>query len=53
MAQEIHFILYNLPEGDSLYKLLSNTAKYDIFNKTQQIDSDFDKEIRGMLNKPE
>lgn len=28
-------------------------AEYDIFNKTQQIDSDFDKEIRGMLNNPE
>ena len=23
--------------------------EYDIFNKTQRIDSDFDKEIRGML----
>lgn len=28
-------------------------AEYDIFNKTQQIDSDFDKEIRGMLDNPE
>lgn len=26
-------------------------SEYDIFNKTQQIDSDFDKEIRGMLDK--
>ena len=25
--------------------------EYDIFNKTQRIDSDFDKEIRGMLGK--
>lgn len=25
-------------------------AEYDIFNPTQQIDSDFDKEIRGMLD---
>ena len=24
-------------------------SKYDIFNKTQHIDSDFDKQIRGML----
>ena len=24
--------------------------EYDIFNKTQQIDSDFDKQIRGMLD---
>lgn len=24
-------------------------SEYDIFNKTQQIDSDFDKQIRGML----
>lgn len=26
-------------------------SEYDIFNKTQQIDSDFDKQIRGMLGK--
>ena len=26
-------------------------GEYDIFNKTQQIDSDFDKEIKGMLDK--
>ena len=26
-------------------------AEYDIFNPTQQIDSDFDKEIRGILDK--
>ena len=26
-------------------------AEYDLFNPTQQIDSDFDKEIRGMLDK--
>ena len=25
--------------------------EYDIFNKTQRIDSDFDKEVRGMLDK--
>lgn len=25
--------------------------KYDIFNKTQRIDSDFDKEVRGLLDK--
>lgn len=25
-------------------------GEYDIFNRTQQIDSDFDKEIRGMLD---
>lgn len=25
-------------------------AEYDLFNPTQQIDSDFDKEIRGMLD---
>jgi hypothetical protein len=24
--------------------------EYDIFNKTQRIDSDFDKRIRGMLD---
>lgn len=24
-------------------------AEYDIFNRTQRIDSDFDKEIRGMI----
>ena len=26
-------------------------AEYDIFNRTQRIDSDFDKEVRGMLGK--
>ncbi len=26
-------------------------SEYDIFNKTQKIDSDFDKQIRGMLDK--
>ncbi len=26
-------------------------SEYDIFNKTQRIDSDFDKQIRGMLGK--
>ena len=26
-------------------------AEYDLFNPIQQIDSDFDKEIRGMLDK--
>lgn len=26
-------------------------AEYDLFNPTQQIDSDFDKEIRGMIGK--
>ena len=26
-------------------------AGYDLFNPTQQIDSDFDKEIRGMFDK--
>ena len=25
-------------------------GEYDIFNKTQRIDSDFDKQVRGMLN---
>lgn len=46
------------------YKILSDKGKisaaqakkkaeeeYDIFNKTQRIDSDFDKEVRGMLEK--
>lgn len=28
-------------------------AEYDIFNRTQQIDSDFDKEVRGMLENPD
>ena len=26
-------------------------SEYDIFNKTQRIDSDFDKEVKGMLDK--
>jgi hypothetical protein len=25
-------------------------SEYDIFNKTQRIDSDFDKQIRGMID---
>ncbi len=25
--------------------------EYDIFNRTQLIDSDFDKQVRGLLNK--
>ena len=28
-------------------------AEYDIFNRTQRIDSDFDKEIRGMIEEKE
>ncbi len=28
-------------------------SEYDIFNKTQRIDSDFDKQIRGMMEKRE
>ncbi|MCI6726481.1 MAG: cell filamentation protein Fic, partial [Bacteroidales bacterium] len=24
-------------------------GEYDIFNKTQRIDSDFDKQVRGLL----
>ena len=28
-------------------------SEYDIFNKTQRIDSDFDKQIRGMMEKKE
>lgn len=26
-------------------------SEYDIFNRTQRIDSDFDKEVRNMLGK--
>ena len=26
-------------------------AEYDIFNRTQQINSDFDKDIKGLLDK--
>lgn len=26
-------------------------AEYDIFNKTQKIQSDFDKELKNLLNK--
>jgi len=44
-------------QADSVSAKFAHTAsdgkKYDIFNRTQHIDSDFDKEIRGMLDKPE
>jgi len=30
---------------------IDKESEYDIFNKTQRIDSDFDKEVRGMLDK--
>ena len=38
--------------GSILYqsKEVYESQKYDIFNKTQRIDSDFDKEVRGLLN---
>lgn len=26
-------------------------AQYDIFNRTQRMDSDFDQEVRGLLGK--
>lgn len=29
--------------------LLAAEQEYDIFNKTQKIDSDFDKEVQGLL----
>ena len=43
-----------LPDKGHISRLEADTkaeSEYNIFNKTQQIDSDFDKEIRGMLDK--
>lgn len=43
-----------LPDKGHISRLEADTkaeSEYNIFNKTQQIDSDFDKEIRGMLGK--
>lgn len=42
-----------LPDKGCVSKAEADTKaenEYDIFNKTQKIDSDFDKEIRGMIN---
>lgn len=41
-----------LPDKGKITKAMADekaTAEYDIFNKTQKIDSDFDKEVRKML----
>lgn len=52
------FLTFNdyqiLPDKGSISFAQAKTKaedEYDIFNKTQQIDSDFDKLVRGMLNK--
>ena len=37
-------------EGSAAQAKAKAEAEYDLFNPTQQIDSDFDKEIRGMLD---
>ncbi len=51
------FLTFNdyriLPDRDSISATEAKAkaeGEYDIFNRTQQIDSDFDKEIRGMLD---
>ena len=41
-----------LPDKGKISKAMADekaAAEYDIFNKTQKIDSDFDKEVRKML----
>lgn len=52
------FLTFNdykiLPDRGSISAAQAKTkaeAEYDLFNPTQQIDSDFDKEIRGIFNK--
>ncbi len=52
------FLTFNdykiLPNKGSISAAQARTkaeTEYDLFNPTQQIDSDFDKEIRGMLEK--
>lgn len=52
------FLAFNeyriLPNKGSISSVQAKTKaenEYDIFNKTQQIDSDFDKQVKKMLNK--
>ncbi|MGM9837900.1 MAG: virulence RhuM family protein [Paludibacteraceae bacterium] len=52
------FLAFNeyriLPNKGSVSSVQAKTKaenEYDIFNKTQQIDSDFDKQVKKMLNK--
>ena len=43
-----------LPDKGSISRTQADTkaeSEYDLFNKNQQIDSDFDKEIKGFLDK--
>lgn len=52
------FLTFNdykiLPNKGSISAAQAKTkaeAEYELFNPTQQIDSDFDKEVRGMIGK--
>lgn len=43
-----------LPDKGKIYAAQAKEkaeAEYDIFNRTQRIDSDFDKEVKGLLDK--
>ena len=42
-------ILTALQENFDAQEKAKAESEYDIFNKNQRIDSDFDKEVRGML----
>ena len=56
-AQQIRTLKDCLEEEPDKGRISASQAKvkaeseYDIFNKTQRIDSDFDKQVRGMLDK--
>lgn len=52
MSNEIQFLLYSFHDRGSISAAQAKEkaeSEYDIFNKTKRIDSDFDKQIRGML----
>lgn len=44
-------ILQNKGRISTLKTKVKAESEYDIFNRTQRIDSDFDKQVRGMLGK--
>lgn len=61
MKNELNFLLDNSPEEDvSINAVVKNeticltqkaVSEYDDFNKTQKLQSDFDKEVKRMRSK--
>ena len=47
IQNRFHYAITGQTAGEIIYTKAE--SEYDIFNKTQHIDSDFDKQIRGML----